>query len=141
MAFPTFPPEQKNSTNRDPKGFSKLQSFCANFHLKLDEVDLGVVRIARGHELFVNLACSYYAMHSVAISEIFTDPPHIASPRRACPNHAASDVLRENMLRTRFICAGKSSDRFHRGEIRRAAPQSHKRAIDMTDDELAAIAD
>ena len=71
------------------------------------------------------------------------------------------------MLATRFICARKSWHRDHRGEIRcSAAPQSHlqisqaildraygkaptlntsdptvmKRAIDMTDDELAAIA-
>ena len=38
------------------------------------------MRIARGHELFVNLACSYYAMHSVAISEIFYGPTPYSEP-------------------------------------------------------------
>ena len=55
------------------------------------------------------------------------------------------------MLATRFICAGKSRKTNPRGEIRGGAAvtfassstgdnQTFKRAIDMTDDELAAIA-
>ena len=51
------------------------------------------------------------------------------------------------MLATRFIRARKSRHRDHRGEIRQRSARSHicdltqlKRAIDMTDDELAAIA-
>ena len=51
------------------------------------------------------------------------------------------------MLATRFICAGKSRHRDHGGEIRASdvggmtlTTTQLKRAIDMTDDELAAIA-
>ena len=52
------------------------------------------------------------------------------------------------MFKTRFICAGKSRHRDYRGEIAALSAAvtfamvdttQFKRAIDMTDDELAAI--